>query len=222
MTSRTWISLWRWLKIQLLGMSSCLLNLSKMMSSLVRQLFDGSDNVRIVDNLEQNVKIRKYFCLHADQNGKPVYNGIAVCQICRSDILAETGNTSNSISHFHLKHPTVYVQSNFVTKPSSSKADSHQKGQVSIVTSLSQSQPYDRKSKKRNFLTTVVTYCIVKDGLPLYTVEKEGFKTMLYKFDPCYEFPTRNCIFRVAVPDLYAVIKEQVVKTLSSLFCFYQ
>ena len=136
--------------------------------------------------------------------------------------MAETGNTSNLISHFHLKHPTVYVQSNFITKPSSSKADSHQKDQVSIVTSLSQSQPYDRKSKKQNSLTKVVTYCIVKYGLPLYTVEKEGFKTMLYKFDPCYEFPNCNCIFKIAVPDLYAVTKEQVVKTLSSLLCFYQ
>ena len=61
----------------------------------------------------------------------------------------------------------------------------------------------------------------MKDGLPLYTVEKEGFKTMLYEFDPRYELPSRNYLFRVDVPDLYAVItKEQVVKKLSKVAYF--
>ena len=61
----------------------------------------------------------------------------------------------------------------------------------------------------------------MKDGLPLYTVEKKGFKTMLYKFDPRYELPSRNYISRVDVADLYAVItKTFFVKKLSKVAYF--
>ena len=35
---------------------------------------------------------------------------------------------------------------------------------------------YDRSSKKWKHLTGSVTYCLVKDMLPLYTVEKELMK----------------------------------------------
>ena len=66
---------------------------------------EGSDDVQIVDKPGTKSQIWKYFGLHADQNGKPVNNGIAVCQICHSNILAKTGNILNFISHFHLKHP---------------------------------------------------------------------------------------------------------------------
>ena len=77
------------------------------------------------------------------------------------------------------------------------------------------------KARNGTRLPMLWTYCIVKDGLPLYTVEKEGFKTMLYEFDPRYELPSLNYISRVDVPDLYAVItKEQVVKKLSKVAYF--
>ena len=184
------------------------------------ETIDGSDKFPIVDKPGTKSEIWRYFGLHADKDGKPVNNGTAVCRICNRDVLAKAGNTSNLISHLCLKHPSVYAQSSFISKPSSSKADSHQKRQISIASSFAQSQPYDRKSKKWNSLTKVVTYCIVKDGLPLYTVEKEGFKKMLYKFDPRYEPPSRNYISRIAVPDLYATTKEQVMKKLSKVAYF--
>ena len=184
------------------------------------ETIDGSDKFPNVDKAGTKSEIWRYFGLHADKDGKPVNNGTAVCHICHRDVLAKAGNTSNLISHLRLKHPSVYAQSSFITKPSSSKADSHQKGQISIASLFAQSQPYDRKSKKWNSLTKVVTYCIVKDGLPLYTVEKEGFKKMLYKFDPRYEPPSRNYISRIAVPDLYATTKEQVMKKLSKVAYF--
>ena len=41
---------------------------------------DKNDDVQIVDKPGTKSQISKYFGLHANQNEKPVNNGIAVCQ----------------------------------------------------------------------------------------------------------------------------------------------
>ena len=64
--------------------------------------------------------------------------------------------------------------------------------QKSITEALVSSQPYDRKSKKWMELTNSVTFCIAKDMLPMYSVEKPGFRRMLTTFDKRYEPPSRN------------------------------
>ena len=63
-------------------------------------------------------EICRYFGPHGDKDGKPINNGTAVCHICYCDVLAKAGNTSNIISHFCLKHPSVYAQSSFSIKRS--------------------------------------------------------------------------------------------------------
>ena len=37
-----------------------------------------------------------------------------------------------------------------------------------------------------------ITYYIVKDSLPIHTVERSGFKAMLKAFDTRYDIPSRN------------------------------
>ena len=55
--------------------------------------------------------------------------------------------------------------------------------QISISEAFISSQPYDCKSKKWMKLTNSVTYCIAKDMLPMYRVEKPRFRRMLAEFD---------------------------------------
>ena len=67
-----------------------------------------------------------------------------------------------------------------------SKTDS--KPQVSIVDLIRATQKYDRSGRQWQKLTDAVMYCIVKDRLLVYTVEKEGFANLLKQLDPQHEF----------------------------------
>ena len=66
-------------------------------------------------------------------------------------------------------------------KPDQSNKSATQ--QKSITETLISSQPYDCKSKKWMELTNSVTYCVAKDMLPMYSVEKPGFQRILATFD---------------------------------------
>ena len=70
-------------------------------------------------------------------------------------------------------------------------------------------------SSKWKELTDSMTYCIAKDMLPIWIVEKEGFKTLVKKRDPRYELPTREYMSKKAIPDLYRVTKESVISQIS-------
>ena len=46
--------------------------------------------------------------------------------------------------------------------------------------------------------------------LPLYSVEKQGFKRMIASFDECYELPSHKYFSRTAIPALYNLTREAV------------
>ena len=67
-----------------------------------------------------------------------------------------------------------------------------------------------------------VTYFLAKDMLPVYTVEKSGFKQILSKFNPRYDLPSRNYFSRVAIPTLYCEVKSELQQKINDQqFAFY-
>ena len=46
--------------------------------------------------------------------------------------------------------------------------------------------------------------------LPIYTVEKPGFKQLLTKFDSRYQLPSRSYFSRTAIPGLYTQIRNRL------------
>ncbi len=98
------------------------------------------------------------------------------------------------------------------TKPSGS--------QLTISEALSRSQKYDRKSKRWQELTDSVTYCLAKDMMPIYSVEKPGFKQMLATFDKQYTLPGRKYFSNTAIPTLYTRTREQVMQEVADADCF--
>ena len=78
------------------------------------------------------------------------------------------------------------------TGTSSSSGDSHTMTQRTIKESLTRSTKYPRGSPKAKEMTCAITYYLAKDAVPLYTVEKPGFKHMVFKLDPRYELPSRK------------------------------
>ena len=69
-------------------------------------------------------------------------------------------------------------------------------------------------------LTNSVTYCIAKDMLPMYSVEKPGFQRILAEFDKRYEPPSHKYISKTAIPRVYNNTKQKVVSDLSRMEYF--
>ena len=60
-------------------------------------------------------------------------------------------------------------------------------------------------------------YCIGKDMLPVYSVEKEGFANLLKQFDPQYKLPSRKYFSKTAIPKLYDSTRESVLHNIKNL-----
>ncbi len=103
---------------------------------------------------------------------------------------------------------------------SSTKSKSKSKAQPTITRSLSKGHKYDRKSKKWQQLTDSITFCLAKDMMPIYSVEKTGFRLLLERFDPQYELPSRKYFSGTAIPALYARVREEVAKQVQSVELF--
>ena len=89
---------------------------------------------------------------------------------------------------------------------SSKTSSSH----VTIKEALEKGKKYQRHGKKWEELTDSVTYCLAKDKLPMYSVEKEGFRKMLYNFNPQYKLPGQKHFSEVAIPTLFTNIRSNL------------
>lgn len=146
---------------------------------------------------------------------------IAICRTCRKAVAARGGNTSNLISHLKIHHPLKHEEFRKLNAESqhstTARSKTDGKPQTSIVDSIKATQKYDRNSRKWQKLTDAVTYCIGKDMLPVYTVEKEGFANLLKQFDPQYELPSRKYFSKTAIPKLYESTRESVLQNIRNL-----
>ena len=71
------------------------------------------------------------------------------------------------------------------------------------ATSVIQACPSDSDYIKRaQRATKAIALCLAKDMLPIYTVEKPGFKSMIHQFNPRYQLPGRMHFNWVALPAL--------------------
>ena len=86
--------------------------------------------------------------------------------------------------------------------------DSTQYNQVTVQQALK--PKCSQQSRKWQQLTDSVTYCLAKDMMPIYSVQKEGFKKLLQSFDFQYEFPSCKYFSIIAIPKLYDKSREMV------------
>ena len=115
---------------------------------------------------------------------------------------------SNLLSHLWANQAIIHTQI---------KEKGHQTGtalslayQPTLSESVEKSQEYDKKGKRWMELTEAVTYYIVKDGLPVYTVEKPGFKKLLKAFDKRYTLITKlEILLSNVTPKVVCIIKGE-------------
>ncbi|XP_026111248.1 zinc finger BED domain-containing protein 1-like [Carassius auratus] len=165
------------------------------------------------DNLLQKSNSRSevwnYFGFLPDETGKPIDDGKPVCRECLTRIQAKGGNTSNLIKHLWT-HPTSYAE---YTKNQNhaalTGAQSHtgnpatSKSQPTIDSLFEKSKKYEATSKEAAVLNRAVAEFICLDQIPIYTVDRFGFKQLVKKLNSKYELPSRNFFMNNEIPKLY-------------------
>ena len=126
----------------------------------------------------------EYFGLERGVEGRPIDDGSVVCRSCRRRVLARNGNTSNLLAYLKANHAKIHSEvkaamSNKVKTSVQKTTPTPVNSQPTLVESITKSQRYERRGKKWKELTDAVTYFVAKDCLPIYTVEKPGFKRLL-------------------------------------------
>ena len=154
-----------------------------------------------------------YFGFEADEDGKAKSDEVAICRSCQRRVKAKGSNTSNLFSHLRVHHPLKFAEVQQAQKQKANTERSRSKvsgKQPTIGDVVQKSNQYERGGKKWKQLTDTVTFCLAKDMLPIYSVEKEGFRKMLCTFDAQYDLPGRKYFSETAIPALYASTREKV------------
>ena len=110
-----------------------------------------------------------------------------------------------------IRHPERYAD---VCKRKSKPK--HQIGQPSLSEPFQKVQPLPSSSREHEELTKAVTSCLARDMLPISAVERTGFKAMLQRFNPRYQFPSHSYFSRVAIPAMVAEVKSEIEQQILS------
>ena len=161
-----------------------------------------------------------HFGFKAGEDGKAVDDGKPICLHCKRSVVARWANTLNLSSHLRSAHPIQYELAHCGKKKASAKSTAGQStkpggSQPTLAEAFSQLQKYDRKSKQWQQLTDSVTYCLAKDMLRIYSVEKPGFKQMTATFDKQYTLPGHKYFSNTAIPAFYTRTREQVMQEVA-------
>ena len=177
------------------------------------------ETLQLIDKPNTKVAVWKYFGFSPDEKGQPGDIDHPTCKVCFVKVSAKNANL---YSHLKNCHPDKYIE---VKPPGLLSAvgasSSVSSGQLTIAASLEKTRMFSSKSREYKELTNAVTYCLAKDLLPIYSVEKEGFKTMLKSFNPKYQLPSRHYFTRVAIPTLYTTTKEMVEHTIKTDMVYF-
>uniref|UniRef100_A0A1X7V255 BED-type domain-containing protein n=1 Tax=Amphimedon queenslandica TaxID=400682 RepID=A0A1X7V255_AMPQE len=175
---------------------------------------------RIVKKPNTTSPIWKYFGVEADDSGKPINTDQVICRVCDTVVRTNGGSTTNLFSHLKKHHQLKYSKTYGCASKLSNKSPSL--AQPTIQEALTKSVKYQKHSRKWKELTDSITYCVRKDMLPIYTVEKNGFRDMLKSFDPRYELPSRKYFSQVAIPALYVATTDKVKQELAEVANFWK
>ncbi len=191
------------------------------MESIIEEEAQGNEETSSSGSAEGLVSKRnttsfvwQYFGFEPDSSGLPKDESKPSCKICSKIVVSKGGNTSNLLSHIRSKHPEEFQKLKEENKIKEKKKTDEN---VTIVEALNKSTLYTRGSKRWQQITDSVTFCLAKDCIPLYTVEKPGFRKMLRKLDQRYEPPSRKYFSNIAIPKMYEELKDTVTDELKNV-----
>ena len=180
--------------------------------------------MELVPKKKTTAPVWTYFGLEKNEEGRIKTEDIAVCRKCYGHVHAKGGNTSNLVSHLKTHHPTLHglvcsaMKSKKKERQHSSYIDEQQ--QPTLTSALKKVQKYDRQTKKWRDITNAVTFCLSKDSLPIYMVEKLGFCNLLEKNDPQYDLPSSKYFSKIAIRALYEETRQTLASDLKEVEFF--
>ena len=68
----------------------------------------------------------------------------------------------------------------------------------------------------------MVSNFIVRDVMPIYTVEKEVFRTIVEALNPRYQLSCKGSFSRTAIPELYERTQEQIAAKEKKNYRYHQ
>ena len=119
------------------------------------------------------------------------------------DVSAKFSNTTNLLKHLRLHHRNEFSK---ITRAQAAdsrpiKSSGRNKStQPTLKACLEQSRKYSANSKEHQRLSNAVTNFIVRDVMPIYTVEKDGFREMVNALNSRYQLPHKDYFSRIAIP----------------------
>ena len=73
------------------------------------------------------------------------------------------------------------------------------------------SSKYSSSGTQAKQLNRAVAFYLAKDGVPLSTVDKPGFRNLVEQMNPRYQLPTRRHFSDLEIPELYVHVRDYVV-----------
>ena len=163
-----------------------------------------------------------HFSLLATEDGRVIENeqDRPVCRACGKRVLAKASNTTNLFQHLREHHPMIYAELAPKKQPKRESSTSNT-CQATLVSIVAKSAMYSPTSSQAKDLNRAITYHIAKDAMPLSTVEKPGFKSMVSKLNPRYQLPSRKHFSDYEIPRLYSEVRDNVVLPMLRQAKFY-
>ena len=157
-----------------------------------------------------------YFGLKAGSDDRVVSSEshVPVCRLCRKSVPAKGSNTTNPLTHLRYRHPDVYAEASpkIAKKDASSNVPTVTYKQSTLQQSVERTSKYPTQSAVAQELNYAITYFLAKDMHSLHTVDKLGFKQLVFKLNPRYQLPSRKHFTEYEVPQLYNHKYDNVAK----------
>ena len=172
-----------------------------------------TNSVQLVPKKNTKSKVWKYFGFTPNEDGSgPSDSDSPKCKLCLKNVSARWANTSNLVNHLKLHHISEYREIACATQSSRSSRKDKLKigGQQMLEQCMEKIKKFSTNSKEHRKLTEVVTNCIVRDVMPVYTVDKPGFRAMIQALNPRYQLPHKDYFNRIAIPSMYENTREQI------------
>ena len=155
----------------------------------------------------------KFFGFVPSEDGSsPSDNDSPKCKLRLKNVSARWANTSNLLNHLKLHHISEYREIARAQSTQSSRSLWRDKidRQQTLEQYIEKVKKFNTNSKEHRKVTEAVTTCIVRDVMPVYTVDKPGFRAMMQALNPRYQLPHKDYFSRVAIPSMYENTKEQI------------
>ena len=171
---------------------------------------NSSSDFELVSKKNTKALVWKYFGFEVDTNSQPLSMEAPKCRLCYNTVAAKDSNTTNLHSHLKHKHPEEYSLVQCASEKGRKKEKAPDPNQPSLTATWDKQKLLSTSSREYKELTKSVANCLAKDMLPLSTVDKPGFRAMLYKFNPRFQLPTRKHFTKVAIPSLVSQVRDKI------------